>query len=147
MFLVDLGQSAANLSNGVTIGVVEWPKWSVVECAEFLGGAWKRVTMTMEAMEPSALDLPIGMTTKVIGWLWRCGVSKAETLDSARTSRDYTVLGQGKMALIPCWDLCINLKYNNRGSKRDKRDREFMWISLWPTYVHRVKSKGLYCDQ
>jgi hypothetical protein len=48
----------------------------VVDCAEFLGGAWNRMTMTMAVIS-------IGVVTKVIGRLWRCGVSKAETLGRA----------------------------------------------------------------
>jgi hypothetical protein len=42
------------------------------------------------AMDTSTLDLSIGAATKVIGRLWRGGVSKAETLDSA-WRHDYIV--------------------------------------------------------
>ncbi len=42
------------------------------------------------AMDMSASDLSIVVTSKVIGRLWRCGVSKAETLDDT-WRRDCTV--------------------------------------------------------
>jgi hypothetical protein len=71
------------------MSVADW-LWYVAEQAESLGRAWRRVTWTMSAMDTSASDLSIGTTTKVIGRLWRGGVSKAETLDGA-WKRDWIV--------------------------------------------------------
>ncbi len=74
----------SNVFDGVTVKVVGGLWWHVAECAKFLSGAWKCVTMTMAVisatMNQSASDLSIGMATNVIGRLQRCGVSKVETL-------------------------------------------------------------------
>jgi hypothetical protein len=45
------------------------------------------------------------------------------------------------LSSVKCWDLCINLKYNNKsGSKRYKRDKN--WItggSVLNIYIHHFE--------
>jgi hypothetical protein len=48
------------------------------------------------------------------------------------------------ITLIPCWDLCINLKYKNKSriiveAIKRKEHKEFMGGSVFDTYIHNYK--------
>jgi hypothetical protein len=150
--LADLKSAALDLPIGRATDAICWTRWRVGQ------NAWRRARLVAAREgENGRVFFTRGnsCTLRICFWTYCSKTTKrlkrtpnsdyrhkkehrkiaGRTPKICRKDTRKNPAGHRSVALIPCWDLCMNLRKENSGSMREKRDRDFMWFGLWPMSI------------